>query len=143
METLRMGTFETNSSSTHCMTIMSEEEYDKFKSGLYYWDRSYDKIVTTDTMYQAYLDWEKKADEKDKLSKPMSIDQFVTCLETKKSGKYPDNDEMKFRIKEFETFIESTEYCSLDTLGNDYEYESCSKTVGDQTVVAFAYYGYC
>ena len=33
MRTIRLGTFETNSSSTHCMVICSEEEYEKWANG--------------------------------------------------------------------------------------------------------------
>ena len=33
MKQIRVGVFETNSSSTHSLTIVSEEEYEKWKSG--------------------------------------------------------------------------------------------------------------
>ena len=33
MKTIRLGTFETNSSSTHSMVICSEEEYEKWANG--------------------------------------------------------------------------------------------------------------
>ena len=36
MITVRNGVFETNSSSTHCVTIMSKEEYEQFQEGLWY-----------------------------------------------------------------------------------------------------------
>ena len=81
METLRLGTFETNSSSTHCMTIVDKEVFDKFEAGLYYWDYNKEDIVSTDTMFKEYLTWEANASERDRLSKPMSVDQFVKCLE--------------------------------------------------------------
>ena len=46
MKVIRLGVFETNSSSTHTMVIMSEEEYDKWKKGellKYRWE---DKFIT-------------------------------------------------------------------------------------------------
>lgn len=46
MKIIRLGVFETNSSSTHTMVIMSEEEYDKWKKGellKYRWE---DKFIT-------------------------------------------------------------------------------------------------
>ena len=37
METIRIGTFETNSSSTHSITMCMEDEFEKWKKGdLYY-----------------------------------------------------------------------------------------------------------
>ena len=33
MRQVRIGTFETNSSSTHTLVIVSKEEYEKFKKG--------------------------------------------------------------------------------------------------------------
>ena len=143
METLRCGTFETNSSSTHCMTIVDKEVFDKFEAGLYYWDYNKEDIVSTDTMFKEYLTWETNASERDRLSKPMSVDQFVRCLELTHEGSTPYEDEMKFRLKEFEAYIKHSDYASLKDLERDYEWESCSKTVGDKTVVAFAKYGWC
>lgn len=46
MKIIRLGVFETNSSSTHTMVIMSEEEYDKWRKGellKYRWE---DKFIT-------------------------------------------------------------------------------------------------
>ena len=46
MRVIRLGVFETNSSSTHTMIIMPEDEYKKWKSGellRYRWD---DKFIT-------------------------------------------------------------------------------------------------
>lgn len=39
---IRFGVFETNSSSTHSLTMTSSEEFNKWSSGkLYYWDRGF------------------------------------------------------------------------------------------------------
>lgn len=38
MKQIRIGTFETNSSSTHTLAIVSKEQFDKFKSGGLYMD---------------------------------------------------------------------------------------------------------
>lgn len=46
MKVIRLGVFETNSSSTHTMVIMSEKEYDKWRKGellKYRWE---DKFIT-------------------------------------------------------------------------------------------------
>lgn len=44
-KTVRFGMFETNSSSTHCMTMCSQEEYDSWKNGDIIYDRDYDRFV--------------------------------------------------------------------------------------------------
>lgn len=38
MKIIRQGAFETNSSSTHSLTICSSEEYTKWENGELYWD---------------------------------------------------------------------------------------------------------
>ena len=39
MKQVRRGVFETNSSSTHSITICTEDEYEKFKRGELMYDR--------------------------------------------------------------------------------------------------------
>lgn len=44
MKVIRLGVFETNSSSTHTMVIMPEEDFDKWKKGeilRYKWDNTF------------------------------------------------------------------------------------------------------
>lgn len=47
MKTIRMGTFETNSSSTHSITIMTRKEYDGWKSGCLVYDEDDEKFIST------------------------------------------------------------------------------------------------
>lgn len=42
---IRRGVFETNSSSTHSITMVSKEEYDKWKNGELLYDNWHDKLV--------------------------------------------------------------------------------------------------
>jgi len=46
MRTIRRGVFETNSSSTHSISIVSKEEFDKWKNGELLYDR-YEKLFLT------------------------------------------------------------------------------------------------
>ena len=46
MKTIRIGTFETNSSSTHTLVMLSKAEYDKFVKGELFYDEWYSKLVT-------------------------------------------------------------------------------------------------
>jgi hypothetical protein len=45
MKQIRYGVFETNSSSTHSLTICSDEEYEKFVSGEMLFDRIEETLV--------------------------------------------------------------------------------------------------
>ena len=58
---VRFGVFETNSSSMHSLTIVSKEEFDKFKRGELIWDNCCDELVEkTEDLdeddYQTYED---------------------------------------------------------------------------------------
>ena len=46
METIRVGVFETNSSSTHSLTMCTREEYDKWKKGELLYSRRKECLVT-------------------------------------------------------------------------------------------------
>lgn len=50
--TIRMGTFETNSSSTHSLIMMSEEEYKKLETGELYISRYSKKLVTKEEVFK-------------------------------------------------------------------------------------------
>ena len=46
MKTMRQGCFETNSSSTHSITMCMESDFLKWKNGEMYWDSWNNKLVT-------------------------------------------------------------------------------------------------
>ena len=54
MKVVRRGVFETNSSSTHSLTICSNEEYTKWEDGELYW--SYGSFVEMPKKYGNYTD---------------------------------------------------------------------------------------
>jgi hypothetical protein len=75
MKKIRFGVFETNSSSTHTLTIVSKEEFEKWENG----DLSFDSYHTClipiteqkecnddddddDCRYQSYEEWENDDD---------------------------------------------------------------------------------
>ena len=45
MRTIRNGIFETNSSSTHSLTLCSEEDYEEWKKGDLIFDRYNDELI--------------------------------------------------------------------------------------------------
>ena len=120
MIVVRRGTFETNSSSTHSITMCSENEYDKWKSGELLFDYWNDELITKE-------EYEKKYNEEKK--------EYLT--------KYPNETEEDFEDymeddKRYYTFTEFWEYIESDYETFEEKYETKS---GDK-VVAFGYYGY-
>ena len=60
MKQIRQGVFETNSSSTHSLTMVSKEEYEKFAAGeLFFYD---DVLVTKEAAIENAKKWYKKDD---------------------------------------------------------------------------------
>ena len=53
MKTIRANTFETNSSSTHSMIILTEEEYNKLESGELYLNE--DEVITKEEAKNIFL----------------------------------------------------------------------------------------
>lgn len=56
MKQIRLGVFETNSSSTHSLTIVSEEDYNKWVDGKLLFDRNDEKLVELPEDYQKKQD---------------------------------------------------------------------------------------
>ncbi len=52
MRQVRAGVFETNSSSTHSITICTQDEYDKWKKGDFVWNRYSEKLMSVDDMFK-------------------------------------------------------------------------------------------
>lgn len=60
MKTIRQSVFETNSSSTHCVTIMTEEAFERFKNDEILYDFNGDREVTWEEFYDMFVDEVKK-----------------------------------------------------------------------------------
>lgn len=56
MKQIRVGVVETNSSSTHSLTIVSEEDYNKWVDGKLLFDRNDEKLVELPEDYQKKRD---------------------------------------------------------------------------------------
>lgn len=121
---IRRGVFETNSSSTHSLTMCSKSEYDEFEKGNMYIERWGSKLYTKEEMIEKFkqmTDWRTK--------------------ELKYCGVDWDNDE------EFNRVLQETGYVTYDkywdTVSDEYETFEDSYTGKDgDTVIAFGYYGY-
>ena len=121
MKLIRRGTFETNSSSTHSITMCKESDFDKWKNGEMYWDR-----------------WNESLVSKEEAEKEMAKlkEEFIS--------EHPDYDKDDIDWEEqLEDYLNSDkEYYTYEEF-NDYdymEYETFEDSYNG--VVAFGYYGY-
>lgn len=120
MKLIRRGTFETNSSSTHSITMCKESDFDKWKNGEMYWDR-----------------WNESLVSKEEAEKEMAKlkEEFIS--------EHPDYDKDDIDWEEqLEDYLNSDkEYYTYEEFNNyDYiEYETFEDSYDG--VVAFGYYG--
>lgn len=120
MKLIRRGTFETNSSSTHSITMCKESDFNKWKNGEMYWDR-----------------WNESLVSKEEVEKEMAKlkEEFIS--------EHPDYDKDDIDWEEqLEDYLNSDkEYYTYEEF-NDYDYMEY-ETFEDSYdgVVAFGYYG--
>ena len=129
MYKIRRGTFETNSSSTHSLTMCMKEDFEKWKNGEKYWNRWNEELV------------DKKVFEEE-ISK--IIDEFKS-----ENSDFDENDEawakklndyIAENINDDKTFYTYKEFNDYDYI----EYETFGqemKTKNGDEVVAFGYFG--
>lgn len=133
---IRHGVFETNSSSTHSLTMCSEEEYDKWVRGELMYDRYSDKLVemkieiTEHDKAEAKKQYERKKDKYWKEWNQLSEDEVNEWYD---KYMYEHNDIDTYRYKTYDEFFEN-EY--LESFEERYVTEN-----GD-VIVAFGLYGY-
>ena len=60
---IRRGVFETNSSSTHSLTIVSQEDYDKWKKGEMLIHKWNDDLISKEDITEDKLDYYETYDE--------------------------------------------------------------------------------
>jgi len=126
MKKIRISVFETNSSSTHSLTIVSKEDFEKWKKGEFIFDRSNDELVPvkekqyTEEDYLNYL--------KDKAKKVANgyifRDVYYKNLDEILSLNLISNDEMN-------------EY--LEDEGYDYDFQTYKDWENDEYLETFQY----
>lgn len=134
---IRMKTFETNSSSTHSLCILSKEDFDKFEKGEIYVNRYSNEVKTFEDLkreilekndlkeiieaYKDYLDYEYETDDED------DTETF-------------ENNAIKRWIQEDWDWTDYDSYLGNRQEMETFEYSYTTKS-GDEIVV-FGYYGY-
>lgn len=125
MKTVRLGTFETNSSSTHSITMCMESDYEKWKNGELYWHRWNDKLVSKEEVEKemAKLREEFIADNPDF---DENNEEWKEELE-----QYINEDKTYYTYEEFNDY----NYLEYETFKEQFE------TPNGEKVVSFGYYG--
>ena len=125
MKTVRLGTFETNSSSTHSITMCMVSDYEKWKNGEMYWHRWNDELVSKETVEKemAKLREEFIADNPDF---DENNEEWKEKLE-----QYINEDKMYYTYEEFNDY----DYIEYETFVDTFE------TPQGEKVVSFGYYG--
>lgn len=130
MKQIRIGCFETNSSSVHAMVICSEEDYKKLSNGEVLLEMYGEKVVTwEEAMKQVKTSIEKYGaytlEDGRLLTSETEIDVMISLF------KLNPHD-----LREFE-------FSTLEAYGEDYEfYDRHFTTPGGEKMVAFGYTGY-
>lgn len=119
MRTIRIGTFETNSSSTHSITMCMESDFLKWKNGEMYWNRWNDELVSKETVEEKFLKENTGVSKED----PDFKDKLEEYLN--------DDDKTYYTYEEFNDY----DYIEYETYVDKYN------TPNGDTVVAFGYYG--
>lgn len=146
---IRRNVFETNSSSTHSLTMCSKDEYDAWINGEVYFDW-YNNFVSKEERDKRYkiavVDYCSTHSWKDKTTTFKNVvyqeDEFVPedHIDELTEENYQDfNDEGRWVLSDYDVPVSFNEYF------DDIDYETFDDTYttksGDE-IVAFGYYGW-
>lgn len=116
MRSIRIGVFETNSSSTHSLTICSKAEFEAWQKGDVLFSIDSDKFMT---MEEVNAEWVKNTENR----KEKGYSYYETLEE----------------YMEETRIVKADEY---DGAVNQETFEQHYKTASGDEIVAFGYYGY-
>ena len=126
MKTIRQGCFETNSSSTHSITLCMENEFEKWKNGDLYWNIWNEKLVPKEEVEKEFI---------------KIREEFIA----ENPGFDENNEEWQEKLEKYINEDGKTYYSYEDFNNDDYmeyeTYEDSLKTPNGETVIAFGCYG--
>lgn len=125
MKQTRYGVFETNSSSTHSITMCMKDDYDKWVNG---------EVYLNEGGWCSY----SKYKDKQFVTKEEAIDIIVN------NTYHHDADLTTMNNDELEEYFRDNEIYTCDSYGNEYleNFEAEFTTPNGETVVSFGQYGY-
>lgn len=129
MKTIRYGTFETNSSSTHSLLILSDEEQDLLDKEELYIASTYDYDLLTKEEYKQKM-----------ISEMTDFDYYDSELNFEENlAKFKDSDAYGDNQNEFPRTLE--ELIDYETSYLDHDVDRYTTKSGDQIVI-HSFYGY-
>lgn len=134
MISVRRNVFETNSSSTHSITMCSEDKYNKWKNGELLYERWEGKFYTKAEII------EKAREKKNKYLKEKEDGKTIYHYQEKYINANTDEELYKVEYDEedgdYYTYDRFWDYIDYETFEEDYTTEN------GEIVIAFGYYGY-
>lgn len=94
MQQIRVGVFETNSSSTHSLTIVSEEDYEKWVAGEYVLNTDSEELQSIEDAKKSLIA-ERKRWDKDFVATTEEVEDMLAD-ETKTYDVWCDSDKESF-----------------------------------------------
>lgn len=145
---IRQGLFETNSSSTHTITIVDAEDFENWKKGEVWYNESDDKFLPVDesieenikTIENDFLRDDEKLPElfKEKYRELKNLEEAIEAAEDDPELTI-DYDNLRW---DYQSFYISHDFWR-DVVTDEYEdYDESYTTKNGDKVVAFGYYGY-
>lgn len=134
MISIRRNIFETNSSSTHSLTMCSESEYDKWKNGELLYHIYHEKFKTKEQILEDAKNSREEYLEKQKNG------ETLYCYQEEYARAETNEDLLKIELdnkywKTFDSFWDYVE-CEYETFEREYTASNGEK------IIAFGYYGY-
>ena len=145
---IRQGLFETNSSSTHTITIVDAEDFENWKKGEVWYNERDDKFLPVDesieenikTIENDFLRDDEKLPElfKEKYRELKNLEEAIEAAEDDPELTI-DYDNLRW---DYQSFYVSHDFWR-DVVTDEYEdYDESYTTKNGDKVVAFGYYGY-
>lgn len=124
---IRRGVFETNSSSTHSLTMCLKSDYDRWENG--------------EVLLFIGSDWGYPDGHTPKTNHFYTKEE---AIEFEKSSKYPPSNNIDWDSEEAEEYLRENEWYTFENFDDDYLewYKDTFTTPSGETVVAFGQYGY-
>lgn len=148
MRLIRRNTFETNSSSTHSITMCSESDFDKWKNGeLYYCDddgKFYNDEERRRLIKEHIIYNKAKYDNGKYIYKDVTVDyEDLNKLYTEENlAEITEEEIATYMEEDFDYYELPLTYGEWDEYFEDEKYEDSYTTPNGETVVAFGYYGH-
>ena len=142
MRTVRQSVFETNSSSTHCVTFVTPKEYEDFVKRRTVYDAADKKMVPVADLYSFYTERVKEQtkdlvlDEQEVAKRMPSCETFCKWVEDWRTMPMP-NDNIDSMLYQSMVYTLQRDYC---TAGYSCDWTTATTTVNGTEIKALSLY---